>query len=55
MGRIYVNPKGLQIRPPKYTEVLRQHKLKIMDKNYKEVQEHLECFVDPVIQWKPEL
>lgn len=55
MGRIHVNPKGLKIRPQKYTEVLREYKLKIVDESYKEVQEHLECFMDPVIQQKPEL
>lgn len=50
MGRIHVNPKGLKISPQKYTVVSRQPKLKVVDESYKEVQQHSECFMGPVIQ-----
>lgn len=53
VGRTHANREALKIRPQKYTEALKQPK--IVDDNYKEVQEHLECFVDPIIQGKHEL
>lgn len=51
VGRAHANPETLKIRLQKYTEVLREPNT--VDDNYKELQEHLECFVDPIIQGKP--